>query len=45
MKETIGAILIGLVICLFFILCLKNEQKGYYESNPNEDIHYVWVEY
>ena len=47
MKETIGAILIGLVICLFFILCLKNEPKGCYveRSNPNEDIHYVWVEY
>ena len=44
MKEVIGAILIGLVICLFFILFL-NEPKGYYESNPNEDIHYVWVEY
>lgn len=46
MKEAIGAILIGLVICLFFILFL-NEPKGCYveRSNPNEDIHYVWVEY
>ena len=45
MKETIGTILIGLFIGLLFILCLKSEPKGYYESNPNEDIHYVWVEY
>ena len=45
MKEAIGAILIGLVICLFFILCLKNEPKGcYVGSNTNEDIHYIWIE-
>ena len=47
MKETIGTILIGLFIGLLFILCLKSEPKGCYveRSNPNEDIHYVWVEY
>lgn len=47
MKEVIGTILIGLFISLLFILCLKNEPKGCYveRSNPNEDIHYVWVEY
>lgn len=46
MKEVIGTILIGLFIGLLFILFLKNEPKGcYVESNPNEDIHYVWVEY